>query len=431
MKEVTLYILTASFILAVGEAAALAQGAPTNAVRLMRFSTSAIRLDGESRGGVLTLMKVPAWNYPYVAVTNRPGDSASVVVERLASAISNCSACTKFYGDVGVVQKSERSLVLIGAGEMSQGFPDWVLGGTDMGFNIPPAPAALSASWDSNRVTLTWINEAVYDSMGVFIDALPVASLPGTATQFVLDEHNVMFHVFRSRSADVTLTIMASRGGTPSNCTGIRLKNQKSQGSLMNVPFTDGIAPGFERWTYGTEAGHISFEEGKLPGVAPDTDLQEFQGKGFFQVLRGRGPLQGGVLRRFIGLNPGHAYRVGARIRVPGAAGDAWSFSLHAAANPPGESRLSEAQMAGRVELPSGNKGPNSAQVARYDSAHYTKGQWATLSSGVPGADNQAGDVSLPAGSDSMTIWFRVEGSDGGDVTAAFDSLTLEDLGSK
>jgi hypothetical protein len=30
-----------------------------------------------------------------------------------------------------------------------------------------------------------------------------------------------------------------------------------------------------------------------------------------------------------------------------------------------------------------------------------------------------------------MTIWFRVEGSDGGDVTAAFDSLTLEDLGSK
>jgi len=198
----------------------------------------------------------------------------------------------------------------------------------------------------------------------------------------------------------------------------------------MNVPFTQGIAPGFTRWTRKTAAEALKCEQGNLPGIAPATDVQKFRGKGFYQVLKGDGTFVGGVARRFLGLNAGHAYRIGARLNTLESKKGNWAFTLHAAYNPASGEDLTPAQMAGEVALPNGAKGKTAGQIARYDSKTTTDGNWVERSSEKKTADNPAGDITLPAkGSDSITIWFRLEGKDATDVAVGLDSVTIEDLG--
>jgi hypothetical protein len=421
MKTTAISAMVAATLLSFCTPTACAQN-PTSA-------STVVALNGVSSGGTLTLMRAPEWNYPYIEVTNEVGEAASSTLNRIARQLSACAACSKSYGGnpVAVANNELRLQDII---VPRPGCTSWILGGTDRGFNIPSPPAAVSASVDSTIVTVAWENPpGDYDSILVLCNGIACGALPGTATRLVYDRRSVIGPA--SPTADTVYIVIGCRHGTPSNGSGIRLRRYVEQESVMNVPFTAGIAPGYEGWMSEAVAGRLSFVQGHLPGVEPGTEVRNLQGKGFLQTIHGQGPVQGGVQRRFLGLNPGHTYRVGARISVLGAASGSWAFSFHAAGSSPGNLRLSEAQMAGRAALPSGRKGPTAAQVARYDSRHYTKGQWVTLSSDVPGADNQAGDVTLPAGTDSITLWFRLEGSDGSDVTAAFDSLTLEDLGSK
>lgn len=387
--------------------------------------TSSISLHGISSGGVLTLMKAPAWNLPYVMVTNSTGESAASVLSRIALELANCSSCPEYYGRIPIREVTESNLVIFGA-------PQWIFGGTECGFSIPDPPQAPSISFDTatKKVRFRWANPpGGFDSVAIVHHGITLVVLPGNTTEYVHTWGGVTDAGFPS--ADFAMSVRGEKDGTPSNAAGVRLRNHTQQESLMNVPFTRGIAPGFELWTYDTPTGNISLDEGRLPGMVPKADVREVQGKGFYQLIHGRGRGHGGVLRRFVGLSPAHTYRVSARLSVSdGARGD-WAYSFHAAANPSGGVRPSEAQLAGVAQLGNGMKGPAAAQVARYDSAHYTNGQWATRSSGVPGTDNVVGDITLPPGSDSITVWFRLEGSGAAEATVAFDSLTIEDLGGK
>jgi hypothetical protein len=107
-----------------------------------------------------------------------------------------------------------------------------------------------------------------------------------------------------------------------------------------------------------------------------------------------------------------------------------WAFTFHTAYNPASGEDLSSAQMAGDQALPNGAKGKAAGQIARYDSTTTTDGKWVERSSEKKTADNPTGDTTLPAkGSDSITIWFRLEGKEAPEVSVGLDSVTIEDLG--
>ncbi|MBE0540137.1 MAG: hypothetical protein IH623_02000 [Verrucomicrobia bacterium] len=377
----------------------------------------------------LCLMRVPASNYPYVAVTNRPGESSAFVLKRLADELSACSVCEVYYGKC-VLETKQDSLRLVGGGFKE--FPSWIFGGTDKGFNVPPGPTALSVSYETNRVVLRWENGAVYDSVGVFIDSFPLGWVwPGTTTQIVYDERHAGYGFIRSfsRDADFNIMVVGTKDGTPSNGAGVCLREHTLQESLMNVPFSQGIAPGFQSWVHKTADG-IEFEQGELPGMAAGGETRDFHGKGFYQVLKGQGAFSGGVSRRFLGLIPGHTYRVGARLNTLESKDRNWSFSFHAAYNPASGGDLTPAQMAGEAALPNGARGKAAGQIAKCESATTTDGKWVERSSGKKTPENLTGDITLPAkGSDSITIWFRLEGKDIGETAVGLDSVTINDLG--
>ncbi len=390
-----------------------------------RPASTSILLKGESKGGILTLMPAPSANYPYVAVTNSRGDSAVSVIARLVHELTNSIEFVQAYGRNPVLEVEDNSLVLLGGGRAD---PSWIFGGTEDGFNIPAPPLALSASSQSNNVVLNWINpEGGYDWITVSYGGIPVVRLSGTSTQFVFEGQFGLKNLFNP--ANVIFVVQGSKDGAPSNGVGIRQKNYRLQESLMNVPFTKGIAPGFESWAFETASPNISFEQGNLPGMAPKSDVRQFEGKGFYQIIQGYGNFKGGVGRRFLGLTPGHTYRMGTRLNTLNTTNGNWSFSVHAAYNPASGEELTSAQMAGVAELPDGSSGPTAGQIAGYQSALTTRGNWITRSSGVEGPGKATGDITLPADATSITIWFRLEGTNASHCAVGVDSVTIEDLG--
>jgi len=370
-------------------------------------------------------MKAPGWNYPYVIVTNHPGELGSLVVARLAKALANCPGCAEWYGDNPVREMHESTLVL-------SGHSPWVLGGTETGFNIPDPPTAVNVSYDStsDEVIINWANPSGgYDSIFVVYYGSLLTELPGNVTRHVHKRGGGIDAGFSSK--DIVVFVMGYKGGVPSNGAGVRLRNHNEQEVLMNVPFTLGVAPGFEAWLHNTPAENLKMQQGNLPGVKAGSELDGFEGKGFYQSIRSSGRSCGGLARRFLGLTAGRVYRVSARVNVLEPGTRDWTFSVHAAPELPGRVKFTAAQLAGVDELPSKAKGPTAAQIARIDSNHHTTGKWLTVSSGDKRQDNVARDITLPDGCDSITVWFRLESKDGAEVAVGFDSLTIQDLGKK
>ncbi len=392
-------------------------------------ATTSVTLRGESSGGVLTLMMAPELNYPYAAVTNQVGEGAPSVISQLAAALRGCDACTKSYGG-NPVSTSAETLVLQAGHTWSGGCTTWIIGGTERGFSIPMAPSALSACLASNQVTLEWVNPpGGYDSIAVVVGGSGWASLRGNSTRVVQSRASSQDPNFPSE--DITYVLVGCKDGTPSNGTGVRLRNRVRQESLMNVPFTQGIAPGFRSWQHTAPQGTFHLEQGDLPSMAPSTDPWRFLGKGFYQVVRGNGTFRGGVARSFLGLTPGHTYRASARMNTLESKEGAWSWSFHAAANASGRNSLTPEQMSGAAESPDHAKGPTAGQIARYDSATASKGEWVPGSSGADGPGKSVGDITLPQGCDSITLWWRLEGTNVVNIACGVDSVALEDLGKR
>jgi hypothetical protein len=130
-------------------------------------------------------------------------------------------------------------------------------------------------------------------------------------------------------------------------------------------------------------------------------------------------------------LSAGHAYRATARLSTLQAKEGEWSWSFHATANRPGHNSLTPEQMSGMSELPDRTKGPRAGQIAKYDYATSTKGEWVVRSSGVDGPGKSVGDIALPEGCDSITLWFRLEGTNVTGTAVGLDSVALEDLGKR
>ena len=394
-----------------------------------RPASSHIVLRGESSGGMLTLMPVPGGNSPYICITNKLGESANSTIRRLAAQLMESAECLKQTAGHPVLAETENSLELLGGGLAD---PSWIFGGTETGFSIPPPPDSLSISYDSNHVGLEWVNPPgdCYDSISLVCGGIPIIKLDGKTTHFSYERSG--FGGAYAFSNNCTFMILGSKNGAPSNGAGAHLKNRVLQQSLMNIPFAQGVAPSFRIWRQNTSEGALKFTQGTLPGMAPNADVRQFQGKGFFQIISGNKTFSGGVSRRFLGLMAGHNYRVRARMNTFETKGGDWGFTLNASPNAATRADLTAAQMAGVAELPDHSSGSTIGLIARLDSTNATEGKWIEFASGPNKDGKSTTDVFLPAdGGNSITIWFRFEGKDMLDCAVGLDSVSIEDLGEK
>jgi hypothetical protein len=107
-----------------------------------------------------------------------------------------------------------------------------------------------------------------------------------------------------------------------------------------------------------------------------------------------------------------------------------WSFSLHAAHNGPDRKDLTAKQLAGLAPLPDGTSGTQAGRIAHYSQGNTTKGEFTIVFSDAnSSAGPQSAHITLPAGSDTITVWLRFSCLDPkGKV--GFSGVKLEDISS-
>lgn len=263
--------------------------------------------------------------------------------------------------------------------------------------------------------------------------------------------------------SDMDFCVVGFRGDTPSNAAAIHLSNN-AQDELFGYPFTNGIAPNWVAWSTAEDPDAAKFQQvsnlwPKRPGPMHKTHddasaesyrdavgwcrrtggCREPQDKPWTQLIRTESPgVQAGVWRKFLGVTPGHTYRVSAllnTLQMDSAEGD-WSFSVHAAYNSPQRlaynsperTDLTVEQLSGLAQLPDGSKGPTAGQIACFNPGLSTKGKWELCSTdeGTPSPGKTITDIRLPSGVDTLTVWVRHSASQSTGVGILW--VKLEDL---
>jgi hypothetical protein len=251
------------------------------------------------------------------------------------------------------------------------------------------------------------------------------------------------------------------RGDIPSSKVTITLKDN-GQEELSGVPFTGGVAPNWTAWFSGSPQG-ATFDAITRPREGTITDHEKIEivdngkiaihrwpkmikmpaDKPFIQVIKTTSPeAVAGVYRKFLGLTPGHTYRLSARLiamDMPKAEGQ-WSFSLHAVPAEQSKSTLTAQQMAGQAALPDGKAGPEADRIALYapgvspvsaqkQPMTRPKRRLASAPADKPVADLVTGDITLPTGADTITVWVRHQAAHSTGV--GLDWIRLEDVTGK
>jgi len=151
--------------------------------------------------------------------------------------------------------------------------------------------------------------------------------------------------------------------------------------------------------------------------------------KPLFQIIQTtQSGVQGGVWRRFLGLKPGHTYKVEVRLNTlqMDLCTNSWSLSFHAAYDNPGGSGLTVDQFAGIAPLPDGSKGSEAGRIALYGLGETTKGKWVKRSTDKLGSGLEIKNITLPKDVTSITVWLRHSGADSTGV--GMDWVKLEDV---
>ena len=315
----------------------------------MRMGGHDLALSGAAKGGSLLFFQVPSRNSKrWAEIQTRPGESAEVVAARLADRIGEVANVFGWApGDIKAHGASLGSFPFDGLNGM------WILAGTESGLGIPAPPTSLTARYERNSqmVHLKWVNpEGGYNSIALVCNGLGRASFPGTLTEHSfkgdpnVTRNDAEEQFFRNPN-DMTVCVVGYKGSTPSNAACIHLKGN-TQAETMGIPFAGGIAPNWSIWSTGSDSSVVECSEGRR---GPD---QPKRTKPTFQQIRIRQPgVQGGVYRLYLGLVPGHTYRLSAwmnTISHDDRQGD-WSYSLHMAALPDSaHARLTSGQFSGQ-----------------------------------------------------------------------------------
>lgn len=387
---------------------------------------------GEASGGTLIMWDNLGRNARYVAVETKAGEPAKTAIERLAEAIDEANPFDWLGFPTG------KKLVTSSEGELRDilgSCADYMTAGTETGLGIPQPPHSLTTNYDPNlkRVSLRWINPlGAYDSIRVRTNWSNYDHTGGTKVQGNSESYVIDLNKYPVDMSDLDILVIGVRNDIPSNAAAIHINNN-IQEELFGIPFTSGLAPNWQRWSLDNAEGAINPQMGIRSEMTcakgrvynPITTADK---KPFYQIINvGDKGGTGGVYRKFIGLTPGHTYRVKARVATLSEPNEKnWSISVHVAANGSDGRDLSPRQMAGLDALPCGEKGNAAGRMALYDSSFITKGKFTEISTDKVMSGSQIKDITLPQNVDSITVWVRCVSSAG--LSAAIDWISLEDL---
>ncbi len=422
-----------------------------------------IPFKGYATGGKLVIGYIPdphSVHISSVSVDTSAGESADSVVSRLATAVTHSDAIFSNLSKNPEYAETMRKEMAQGSTLSIMGrLSDYILAGTETGLGIPKPPLSLSCSYNKKGRTIDvrWINpssDSQYDSLCIFwryrILKDTLGSSGGgakfiwdTPTNFLIKvpakvndldtdiwikglRHEMPMEEMRAKSIPLNDNVV------PSNATAIHLtSNGYCQEETYGIPFFAGVAPNWTAWSTAEKVDEAAFEQGdKYAGVRLYEPVKALSTKPFYQIIKA--PQTGvvhGIYRKFLGLTPGHTYRLTvclSTLDMDSAKGD-WSLSLCAAHNGSNGNDLTVRQLAGSDALPDGRSGQKAGRIAFYGK-NTTKGDYAIMSSANGAAAvPQSSNITLPPGVDTITVWVRFNCSDPkGKV--GFSGVKLEDI---
>ncbi len=361
----------------------------------------------------------------FVSVHTTNGESGEIVMKRLAAEIER-SDPFGWYGDqsIKVIKRIPRMVpdVQLTNNTVTLRGGLYALTGNDKGFAILESALSFSGSYDAerNQIVLSWLNPSnQYDNIEVSGKALP----PG-ATNCVFDwkqrETGGLFPYW--------IGVVMRRGQMISPPVSINLSTN-SQQELDAFPFYMGVAPNWSAWSDSDDPNAVKFEQGTKPEVTPKGYIEFPDDKPFYQIIKTTPKgVQGGIWRRFLGLKPGHTFKVEVRLNTLAmdACTNDWAYSFHAAFDNSNGKSLSVAQLAGTAALPNGSKGTAAGRVALYKPSATTKGNWEKRASDYLGPGLEIKNITLPTNVTSITVWLRHSGANSTGV--GMDWIRLEDV---
>ena len=421
-----------------------------------------IPFKGNATGGKLVIGYIPDPHYVHISnisVDTSAGESADSVVNHLAIAITSSDAI------FSNMSKNPKNAEIMRK-EMAKGntlsirgrLVDYILAGTETGLGIPRPPLCLSCSYNKEAHTfdVRWVNppgDSQYDSLIILwrYRSRPEDTLGSggakpiwdTPTNFIIKlpaevndldtdiwirglRHEMPMEEMRAKDIPLSDNVV------PSNVAAIHVTSDGyCQEETYGIPFSAGVAPNWTAWSTAAKVDKATFEQAdKYAGVRLYKPVRALLTKPFYQVVKA--PPSGvahGVYRKFLGLTPGHTYRLTAcltTLEMDSVQGD-WSLSLCAAANSSDED-MSPQQLAGLAPLPDGRRGPQAGQIALYTKDRTTKGDFAILVTGDKAPDGTVtSHITLPANVNTITVWVRFTCSDpNGKI--GFSGIKLEDI---
>lgn len=383
-------------------------------------------LSGTGNGGDLCLVSLGGRTPKLTRVPVGSGESVPQALGRLFASASSCFSTSLEFSKEGTPH-SDIPGDLFGGDLFSWRY---VLAGSETGFSIPPAPLSLTCSYDkeAKQLRVQWDNHQVdFDQIFVVLGVLNWQEIDDGGTESASLPLN--------QGDDQTVAIVGYRGGVPSNCGVIALQGTR-QVEFFSYPFLRGVAPNWSSWG-STSIQFVQIVKDEYRNSYLDGCLSREEGRAtrFAQQLKSSSAeASGGVMRKFIGLNGGHSYRVVVRtstLDMPiGAAAPDWRYSLHAAyTNTTHGNTLSPEQLSGQATLPDGTTGESAGRFALFDNSQGTDGRWEKCSTGIERPGKVIGDVVLPDDASTIVVWVRYQSSVSDDSGVAFDYLELEDLG--
>jgi len=402
-----------------------------------RVATWDLTFKDSASGGLLVLANTRNRTVKYVSIQTSPGESAESVVRRLAETINwNISRDTReLRYDRHILWKGGfRVIAEQNTLTLPSGPHNYALAGTETGLGIPQPPQSLSCSYDkeNDQILLRWLNPpGGYDFILVSgywtdFDRRITRRVPGTSTHFTIDRTKMPVNI-----EDMDFRIFGFRDNVPSNTAAIHVSGH-SQAELYGIPFTNKIAPNWTAWSTAAKIDRAALEQGeKYPNMRGYNPARALLTKPFYQVIKAA--TQGakhGVCRKFLGLTPGHTYRITAclsTLEMDSIKGD-WSLSLCAMHNGTDGKDLTVRQLAGLDALPDRSSGAKAGRIAFYNKDNTTKRVYAIVVSGDNGAGgSQSSNITLPAGVDTITVWIRFHcANPKGKV--GFSGVKLEDI---
>ena len=402
-------------------------------------ATTAIPLKGTASGGTLVIGNTLNRNAKFVSIETNPGETADVIVNRLAEAIAYSNSIFSFHRYSPEVDRENiKSLMASGSTLNLPGrFGSYFLAGTENGLGIPKPPLSLSCSYDNlnDKVILRWINPpGAYDSIAVILswsnyDRKSGRLIDGKSNSYVINRAEKDFPVDID---DLDVWLLGNKNDIPSAPVAIHLSNNgRVQEELFGIPFSGGIMPNWSAYESLSEAELSFLEQGdKYSDLICFNPIYGLRSKPFYQIIKA--PSKDGVYgiyRKFLGLTPGNTYRIIANLstlsmdKVQGS----WSFSLCANHNGPDGKDLDVQQLLGVAPLPSGRGGLDAGRKAFYTKGKVTKGETIIVSGDESLGGPNSSHITLPPGVNTITVWVRFVCDDQkGEV--AFAGVKIEDI---